>query len=287
LRIGMIGNVEVAVSGGPAALLIPRSSVQHVGDRTVVYLVAADQPGTFIEREVRLGDTGGEGSIAVLTGLVPGDSVVSDGSFALRAESERLGLRARGSNSATNQSGPSTVKAAVSLFFASLQATMTPAAATTAVTTGGLTARGLQPHPWMNTALVLQRAGAIDALTVGATRRHEVIGLQSAAFRRHGGHVRQLIEQRHDPAAKLGDFRKRVGLTAPIGRDKRLADTHVGVGRREVPGTDEAEVRELSDELIEFHAPVAHTRTCPEHGVERVGITGVQHVHFYVLTSAR
>ncbi len=111
LRIGMIGNVDVTISRAPAATTIPRAAVQHVGDRTLVYLATANQPGTFVEREVRLGDADGEGTIAVLAGLAPGDSVVRDGSFALRAESERLGLRTGVSNSATSQSAATIVKA--------------------------------------------------------------------------------------------------------------------------------------------------------------------------------
>ena len=35
--------------------MIPRSAVQNVGDRTVVYLVNPKEPGKFVEREVRLG----------------------------------------------------------------------------------------------------------------------------------------------------------------------------------------------------------------------------------------
>ena len=36
---------------------VPRNAVQNVGDRTVVYLANPKEPGKFIEREVRLGQT--------------------------------------------------------------------------------------------------------------------------------------------------------------------------------------------------------------------------------------
>jgi multidrug efflux pump subunit AcrA (membrane-fusion protein) len=63
-----------------------------VDARTVVYLVDPTKEGQFIEREVRLGTQSGD-EVAVLTGLRPGDVIVTEGSFSLRAERERLGLR--------------------------------------------------------------------------------------------------------------------------------------------------------------------------------------------------
>jgi plastocyanin len=66
--------------------------VQNVGDRTVVYLAKPKEPGKFVEREVRLGQSSGE-QVEVVSGVQPGDVVVTEGSFFLRAERERLGLR--------------------------------------------------------------------------------------------------------------------------------------------------------------------------------------------------
>jgi hypothetical protein len=57
-----------------------------------VYLTVPGQPNTFIEREVRLGNSSAN-LVEVVSGLNPRDSVVSKGSFFLRAEAERLGLR--------------------------------------------------------------------------------------------------------------------------------------------------------------------------------------------------
>jgi membrane fusion protein, copper/silver efflux system len=74
-------------------VLVPRSSVQNLGDRTVVYLSDPREPGRFTEREVRLGSVS-EDRVTVLAGVKPGDSVVTSGSFSLRAERERRGLRA-------------------------------------------------------------------------------------------------------------------------------------------------------------------------------------------------
>jgi membrane fusion protein, heavy metal efflux system len=92
LRLGMFADVTIDGAGQAAVAMIPRAAVQNVGDRTVVYVVDAKQAGRFIEREVRLGDRSGS-DVAVLNGLQPGDHVVADGSFNVRAERDRLGLR--------------------------------------------------------------------------------------------------------------------------------------------------------------------------------------------------
>ena len=93
--------------------VIPRSAVQNVGDRTVVYLVDPKEPGTFTEREVRLGETSGE-TVEVAAGVQAGDAVVTDGSFFVRAERERLGLRpaAAGAGAAAPSAGRGSDRAA-------------------------------------------------------------------------------------------------------------------------------------------------------------------------------
>jgi plastocyanin len=103
----------VAGAPGSPSPGVPRSAVQNVGDRTVVYLANPREPGKFIEREVRLGQASGE-QVEVVAGIQPGDSVVTEGSFFVRAERERLGLRpaARTANaSATPASSSNGAKA--------------------------------------------------------------------------------------------------------------------------------------------------------------------------------
>lgn len=92
LRLGLYVEALFGGAGGASTLMIPRSAVQNVGDRTVVYLVNPKAPETFVEREVRLGAASGD-QVAVLTGVQKGDVVVGQGSFSVRAERERLGLR--------------------------------------------------------------------------------------------------------------------------------------------------------------------------------------------------
>jgi membrane fusion protein, heavy metal efflux system len=98
LRLGMYADVVVTGPAAASTLEVPRSAVQNVGDRMVVYLANPKEPGKFVEREVRLGQTSGE-QVEVVSGVQPGDVVVTAGSFFVRAERERLGLRPAASTS--------------------------------------------------------------------------------------------------------------------------------------------------------------------------------------------
>lgn len=92
LRLGMYADMAVADRATTGVLVVPRTSVQSLGARQVVYLVEPTQPGTFVEREVRLGDRVGD-DVQVVAGVAAGDVVVAEGTFFLRAEGERRGLR--------------------------------------------------------------------------------------------------------------------------------------------------------------------------------------------------
>jgi membrane fusion protein, heavy metal efflux system len=103
LRLGMFATVLVQAAATSAAILIPRTAVQQVGDRQVAYL-RTQEAGTFIEREITTARRGDQ--VEVLSGLQPGDTIVIDGSFFVRAERERLGLRQPSSaRSPTRQGG--------------------------------------------------------------------------------------------------------------------------------------------------------------------------------------
>jgi RND family efflux transporter MFP subunit len=103
LRLGMYADVVVTGAPGDSVPVVSRSAVQNVGDRMVVYLSNPKEPGKFTEREVRLGETAGE-QVEVTAGLQPGDVVVTEGSFYIRAERERLGLRPAAAAAATGTS---------------------------------------------------------------------------------------------------------------------------------------------------------------------------------------
>jgi RND family efflux transporter MFP subunit len=92
LRLGMYAEMQIRDVGGARVPLIPRTAVQNVGNRHVAYLVNPKERGRFIEREIRLGESAGD-QVEVVAGLQPDDVVVAEGSFFLRAERERLGLR--------------------------------------------------------------------------------------------------------------------------------------------------------------------------------------------------
>ena len=88
LRLGMYADIEVAATANRQAAMLPRSAVQSVGDHQMVYVANPTEPGTFTEREVHLGDASG-GQVEVVSGVQPGDQVVSKGSFFIRAEVNR------------------------------------------------------------------------------------------------------------------------------------------------------------------------------------------------------
>jgi RND family efflux transporter MFP subunit len=92
LRLGMFADVSIEGVQQTPGVRIPRGAVQNVDNRTVVYLADPGQPNRFTERDVQLGSTSGN-DVAVVSGVNEGDTVVADGSFFLRAERDRLGLR--------------------------------------------------------------------------------------------------------------------------------------------------------------------------------------------------
>ena len=104
LRLGMYVDVNVTPGTDASTPVVPRRAIQQVGGRTVVYLVDRRRPGAFIEREVRLGPGSGD-RVQVLRGVEPGDEVVAEGSFFVRAERERLGLRPDAEGSGPGSSG--------------------------------------------------------------------------------------------------------------------------------------------------------------------------------------
>ncbi|HEV8587006.1 MAG TPA: efflux RND transporter periplasmic adaptor subunit [Methylomirabilota bacterium] len=88
LRLGMFVNLAFETSDDRRAILVPRAAVQSVGDRTVVYVPAEGEEGKFTERAIKLGRSVGE-FVEVADGLRPGERVVTEGSFFLRAEAAR------------------------------------------------------------------------------------------------------------------------------------------------------------------------------------------------------
>jgi membrane fusion protein, heavy metal efflux system len=88
LRLGMYVTMTFSTPSGERAVAVPRAAVQTIGERQVVFIAVPDEEGTFVQRTVKLGPLAGE-SYLVLQGLQPGEVVVTEGSFFLRAESLR------------------------------------------------------------------------------------------------------------------------------------------------------------------------------------------------------
>jgi len=89
LKFGMFVHVAIAAPAAPR-LVIPASAVQTIGADTVVFVPEAG--GRYREQRVTLGTRDGE-RVAVVEGLSQGERVVTAGSFDLRAEAERQGVR--------------------------------------------------------------------------------------------------------------------------------------------------------------------------------------------------
>jgi membrane fusion protein, heavy metal efflux system len=88
LRLGMFVTMSIETGTTERITVVPRAAVQTIGDRSVVYVPAEGEDGKFVERAVKLGPPAGD-FVPVLDGLKPGDKVVTDGSFYLRAEATR------------------------------------------------------------------------------------------------------------------------------------------------------------------------------------------------------
>jgi cobalt-zinc-cadmium efflux system membrane fusion protein len=92
LKLGMFAEVTIASASTRSGVVIPRSALQTVGNRDVVYVAVAGREGQFAEREVQVGE-GNSDRVQVLAGLKAGELVVTQGSFFLRAERERVAPR--------------------------------------------------------------------------------------------------------------------------------------------------------------------------------------------------
>ena len=88
LRLGMYMDVLFTSPAGATVPLVPKQAIQAIGPAIVVFVSVEGDPGRFLQRTVQIGEeTNGE--VRVLGGLKPGETVVTDGSFLLRAEAIR------------------------------------------------------------------------------------------------------------------------------------------------------------------------------------------------------
>jgi cobalt-zinc-cadmium efflux system membrane fusion protein len=85
LRLGMYVTVAFTTRGGERTVVVPRAAVQTLGARQVVFIPDPDEEGKFVARIVQVGSTRGEVT-TMRSGVEPGEVVVTEGSFFLRAE---------------------------------------------------------------------------------------------------------------------------------------------------------------------------------------------------------
>jgi multidrug efflux pump subunit AcrA (membrane-fusion protein) len=89
LRLGMYVDVHLGEAVSRVGIFVPKSAVQTIGSDTVVYVAADADNRRFVERPVEIAESRGDQAL-VVSGLEPGEQVVSEGVFFLRAERERL-----------------------------------------------------------------------------------------------------------------------------------------------------------------------------------------------------
>src|SRR5712691_10087211 len=85
LRLGMYVTLAFTTPGGERAVVVPRVAVQTIGERQVVFVPAPDEEGKFVARTVEVGPLRGD-RVTIRSGVQPGEVVVTEGSFFLRAE---------------------------------------------------------------------------------------------------------------------------------------------------------------------------------------------------------
>lgn len=92
LRFGMLVEARLESNAGGETPAVPAAAMQRIGAATVVYVAVPGSRSKFEERKVEIG-TERDGMVTILSGLRAGERVVSTGSFFVRAEADRQGLR--------------------------------------------------------------------------------------------------------------------------------------------------------------------------------------------------
>ena len=86
LKPDMYADVRIRVEGDGQGLAIPSEAVVRSGERNVVFV--AEGNGRFAPRETTLGMPLDGGKVQILSGIAPGEKVVTSGQFLLDSESK-------------------------------------------------------------------------------------------------------------------------------------------------------------------------------------------------------
>src|SRR5438132_8089646 len=85
LRSGMCVTLAFTTPGRERLVVVLRAAVQTIGERQVVFVPVPDEEGKFLPRTVQVGPVRGD-RVTIQSGVQPGEVVVTEGSFFLRAE---------------------------------------------------------------------------------------------------------------------------------------------------------------------------------------------------------
>ncbi len=86
LKPDMYADVRIKTTGTGDGLIVPSESVIRSGERNVVFVAQGN--GRFTPRETTLGMSLDNGKLQILSGLAPGEKVVTSGQFLLDSESK-------------------------------------------------------------------------------------------------------------------------------------------------------------------------------------------------------
>ena len=86
LRPGMYASAAIRTRPAEAAVQVPREAVIDTGTGQVAFVALGG--GRFEPRDVRMGLSGDDDRVQILTGLTPGETVVTSGQFLLDVESQ-------------------------------------------------------------------------------------------------------------------------------------------------------------------------------------------------------
>jgi Cu(I)/Ag(I) efflux system membrane fusion protein/cobalt-zinc-cadmium efflux system membrane fusion protein len=86
LKPDMYADIRILTGEDETGIRIPSRAVLRSGERNIAFVVR--EPGKFTPREVRLGMPLDDGMVEVLSGLAPGETIVTSGQFLLDSESK-------------------------------------------------------------------------------------------------------------------------------------------------------------------------------------------------------
>jgi len=86
LKPDMYADVRIMTTPKKEGIIIPSEAIIRSGERNVVFVRRGESKFTL--REVTLGIALDNGKVQVLTGLAPGESIVTSGQFLLDSESK-------------------------------------------------------------------------------------------------------------------------------------------------------------------------------------------------------